>query len=211
MLNTMKNKLKSNIAIIWNKFNYNKEITEEEADKLIKYSELLDKWSKKLNLISLTNPEEIQLQITDSLALLPFFSPKSDIDIGSGNGFPAIPLSIFNKETTFYLIEPRKKRVSFLSYVKSSLDLRNINIFPERIEEFSKKNIYAESISSKAFAAPAKIQEISFKLLEKNGKINMLLNENQKIDLMEDKYNITVIKEYKIFNKKRKLVILNRN
>jgi len=207
----MKNKLIHDISSLWNSFNYDNNISSEEFEQLNQYHDLLKKWSKKLNLISLKNPNEIYFQIIDSLALAPFFKSTSNIDIGSGNGFPAIPLSILNKETDFFLVEPRKKRVSFLSYVKSTLDLKNITIISQRIEDFSKKNIVTETISSKAFASPEKIQEISFKLLKKNGKIYMLLSENQKFNLLESKYCVTLTKDYKVFDKNRKIVILNKS
>lgn len=105
-------------------------------NKLEEYANLLLKWNKTHNLSGAKNLQSVQDNIADCLYPLNFIDPfKSAIDIGSGSGFPAIPLAIQNPQSLFFLTEPRKKRASFLQTLCIELKLENIVVFPSTLQE----------------------------------------------------------------------------
>ncbi|MFP4461019.1 MAG: 16S rRNA (guanine(527)-N(7))-methyltransferase RsmG [Thermotogota bacterium] len=113
-------------------------------NKYTKYLDLLEKENKKQNLISYQNRDElIQKHLEDSL--IPFENDLIEplkgkiVDIGSGGGFPAIPLVITFQNAFFTLIESEKRKCQFLVQVVESLDLTNAMVVNERVEDFSKE------------------------------------------------------------------------
>ncbi len=118
-------------------------LTTEQEEKFTLYKELLKKWGKRINLTSLLTDREIEEKhFFDSLlgvkafkeAGLPF-KESSFCDVGSGGGFPGVPLAIYLPNSSFLLVEPRKKRAVFLEEVKRRLKLKNAKVEDKRIEE----------------------------------------------------------------------------
>jgi len=119
------------------------ELKDEELKKFEVYRELLKKWGKRINLTSLLTDREIEEKhFFDSLLGLLAFKKagvevegKQFCDVGSGAGFPGIPLSIVLSSSHFTLVEPRKKRCVFLEEVKRQLKLKNASVQCSRVEE----------------------------------------------------------------------------
>ncbi len=89
---------------------------------------LLSAWNKRLNLTSITDPEQAAwLHYRDSAEVIPFLKPGTVLDIGSGGGFPGVVIAALSSQDTT-LLEPRAKRVSFLRTVRAKLGLRNLHI-----------------------------------------------------------------------------------
>jgi 16S rRNA (guanine527-N7)-methyltransferase len=132
-----------------------------------KYISLLQKWNKIHNLTRM-NEAEIRKSIEDSLFPIPEIEFNSFLDVGSGAGFPAIPIAIANREKKAILVEPIKKKSSFLHYVKSELGLKNMEIFSERVENLEIEKV--DLITSRAVTETKTLLEISSHLLKKGGK-----------------------------------------
>jgi 16S rRNA (guanine527-N7)-methyltransferase len=132
-----------------------------------KYIALLQKWNRVHNLTRMSE-REIRESIEDSLFPISEIEFKSFLDVGSGAGFPAIPIAIANREKRAILVEPIKKKSSFLHYVKSELDLKNMEIFSERVENLQIESV--ELITSRAVTDTKTLLKISSHLLEKGGK-----------------------------------------
>jgi 16S rRNA (guanine527-N7)-methyltransferase len=107
--------------------------------QLNSYLDLLVKWNRKINLTSEKTPSEILYRhIFDSLQYARVISPNDHaIDIGSGAGFPGIPLKILYPHLTLSLVESQRKRCSFLEAVVSNLGLQNTCVINERAEKIS--------------------------------------------------------------------------
>ena len=107
--------------------------------KLAIYFEELQKWSRKVNLVSTaSSPEEmIETHFLDSLALLPHLSGESLhlLDIGSGAGFPGLACAAAREEMTVTLVEPRHKRTVFLGHVARTLGLSQVRVLCCRVED----------------------------------------------------------------------------
>jgi len=101
------------------------------------YRELLLRWNETYNLTSITDPEEIQIKhFEDSLAVLPFLPAKGRLlDIGSGAGFPGIPIKIERPELEVVLLDSQRKRTDFCREVVRQLCLKDIIVSHGRIED----------------------------------------------------------------------------
>jgi 16S rRNA (guanine527-N7)-methyltransferase len=107
--------------------------------QLNSYLDLLVKWNRKINLTSEKTPSEIlHRHIFDSLQYARVISPNDHaIDIGSGAGFPGIPLKILYPHLTLILVESQRKRCSFLEAVVTHLGLHDTRVINERAENIS--------------------------------------------------------------------------
>jgi 16S rRNA (guanine527-N7)-methyltransferase len=130
-----------------------------------RYIELLKKWNRVHNLTRMSD-NEILSSIIDSITPFKDITFHSLLDIGSGAGFPAIPISILRRDSRVILVEPIKKKSSFLHYVKSSLKLTNVEIYSDRVENLNIES--PEIITSRAVTETKTLLELS-KNLQKSG------------------------------------------
>jgi len=129
-------------------------------EKLNIYKNLILKWNKVHNLTGSTSSNQLDFNIQDSIEPINFLDDFDNcVDIGSGAGFPAIPLAIYYSNKHFTLVEPRLKRVSFLSIIKAKLNLENITIINDRIENID--NISFDLVTSRAVSDTQTLFEIS--------------------------------------------------
>ena len=150
--------------------------------KIEQFGEILLKWNKTHNLSGAKNKDEIDFQIKDSIYPLEFLGEFDTLlDIGSGGGFPAIPLAILKNDASFTLVEPIKKRVAFLNYVKLKLSLTNIEIVNKRIEEVAQKSY--DIITSKAVASTDKIFELARPFMDNNSRLLLYKSKNEEVDI----------------------------
>ena len=126
-------------------------------------------WSKTHNITGYKTKADIMQNIADSIAPLGFIGDfQTALDIGSGCGFPAIPLAISLPQCEFILVEPQIKRASFLNIIAINLNLNNIRILKNRIEEISTLP-KIDLITSRALAKPSKIIALGARFLDENG------------------------------------------
>ncbi|ANV97951.1 hypothetical protein BBW65_03670 [Helicobacter enhydrae] len=137
--------------------------------KLQRYSQLLLQWNQVHNLTGAKTPEEVRENITDCLYPLEFIDDfKTALDIGSGCGFPAIPLAIAKPQSVFYLTEPRLKRASFLKMLCIELKLSNVHIFHSTLQN-AKIPQQVDLITSRAVTSTPLLIAMSAKHLESKG------------------------------------------
>jgi len=112
--------------------------SEKQVDAFITYLEELKKWNKAYNLTGLKTDRDIIIKhFLDSLLFAHALPPEALTlaDIGSGAGFPGIPIKIMFPDLSVFLIEPTRKKALFLQHVCSRLGLKNMEIINNRIEE----------------------------------------------------------------------------
>lgn len=144
------------------------DVTNEQAKKLFKFCELLRSWNKTHSLTSMRKDEEFNDAILDSVYPLTFLNDfKSVLDIGSGAGFPAMPLAILKSDANFTLCEPLSKKYAFLQFAKLELELNNVTVKKNRVEELEGSEF--EMISSRAVANSQILIELSSPLLKTGG------------------------------------------
>jgi 16S rRNA (guanine527-N7)-methyltransferase len=108
-----------------------------QAAKLIAHLDLLDDWNTRMNLTAIRErPAQITKHLLDSLTLVPWLRGKRVADIGSGAGFPGIPLAIVMPGVHFVLVESIGKKCAFLEHVRDTLQIPNIQIAHTRAETY---------------------------------------------------------------------------
>ncbi|KKP35711.1 MAG: Ribosomal RNA small subunit methyltransferase G [candidate division TM6 bacterium GW2011_GWF2_32_72] len=142
----MVKKLDIKLQKVIEKFTQLFDLSEKELNKFIKYSQMLIEWNNKFNITAITDELEIiAYHFRDSLALgkqVDLNQAKFICDVGSGGGFPAIPLKIKYPHLKVLLIEVNKKRCSFLEEIIKELELENIEIYDQDWRTFLKKSNY---------------------------------------------------------------------
>lgn len=101
------------------------------------YREELARWSARMNLTALRDPEDVvRAGFLDSLGCLPLIPPEARraLDIGSGAGFPALPLKLLRPDLDFTLVEASRKKASFLHHMVRSLRLADVRVIQRRAE-----------------------------------------------------------------------------
>ena len=116
----------------------NLKIDDNQIDEFLKYKQLLLEWNEKINLTAITDDKEIILKhFVDCLTVCKFidFNNKTFIDVGTGAGFPALPIKIFCKSSAPTLLDSLNKRINFLKTVGNELNLQNITYIHSRAED----------------------------------------------------------------------------
>lgn len=125
-------------------------LDETMSNQFDKYYELLIDWNQRMNLTTITDRDEVlQKHFIDSVLLLTKydkteFENKTIIDVGTGAGFPGIPLAIMLSQTNFILIDSLDKRITFLKTVLDELELSNVTLYHGRAEDFGKDTSFRE-------------------------------------------------------------------
>ncbi|MGO1469682.1 MAG: 16S rRNA (guanine(527)-N(7))-methyltransferase RsmG [Tissierella sp.] len=143
----------------------NLELTERDKERFLNYKELLEEWNKKINITTITEDSEVDIKhFLDSLTALSsdlFKGEKSVIDIGTGGGFPGIPLKILSDNLDVTLLDSLNKRIIFLDEVIEKLGLKGIRAMHGRAEELSRKAEYREKYSIAVSRAVASLDTLS--------------------------------------------------
>lgn len=154
----------------------NIELNVDQMNSFILYKELLKEWNEKINITSITDDIEIDIKhFLDSLtpAVTNMFDGnKKIIDVGTGGGFPGLPLKIYNKELDVTLLDSLNKRIIFLNEVIKSLELKRINAIHGRAEELGRKGEYREQYDiciSRAVASLDTLSEYCMPFVKKGG------------------------------------------
>lgn len=161
-------RLRSGAALI-----LGRSLSDLEADRLLKYLELLIKWQRSQRLVGSSDPNWIIDHIVlDSILftrLLPS-GAKRILDVGSGAGVPGIPLKIVLEDTAFALLEARAKRASFLSAVVRELELRDCEILNARLETIAAESTTRfDAIVMRCAGDPPELRETALRLLRPTG------------------------------------------
>ena len=171
------------------------ELNDIQVQQFIKYHEILVEWNSFMNLTGITEYEEVvQKHFVDSLALckaVDVNEAETLIDIGTGAGFPGIPLKIAYPHLKVTLLDSLQKRIKFLNEVVMQLELQDVETIHGRAEDFAKPSMKRESYDlcvSRAVANLASLSEYCLPYVKlggyfvpyKSGKIDEELEESKK-------------------------------
>lgn len=174
------------------------EFNEEQIEKFYKYMQLLLEWNEKINLTAITDPKEIILKhFIDSLTILKYIKKGAKvIDVGTGAGFPGIPLKILRDDINLTLLDSLNKRINFLKLVIDELKLKNVDTIHGRAEEIGKNKRYRESFDISFSRAVANLSTLSEYLipLVKIGGISISMKGSEiKEEIEKSKKAITLL------------------
>ena len=135
-------------------FNYFPNLTQQQQDQFIALEALYQDWNLKINVVSRKDIEELYLRhVLHSLAIAKFisFNPGAQVlDVGTGGGFPGIPLAILFPETQFTLVDAIGKKIKVVQEVVDGLGIENVRAIHQRVEE---DNNQYDFVVSRAVAA----------------------------------------------------------
>ena len=174
------------------------EFNDKQLNQFYEYMYLLLEWNEKINLTAITDPEEIILKhFIDSLTISKYIeNDKSIADVGTGAGFPGIPLKIYRPDLNVTLVDSLNKRINFLNEVISKLDLKNINTVHSRIEDFGKDKKYRESfdyVTARAVANLTTLSEYLIPISKVDGKCICMKGNDIKEEIINSKNAINLL------------------
>lgn len=169
-----------------------------KKEKLFKYMKLVIEWNEKINLTAITDENEFIIKhIVDSLTVIPYIEDEMNvIDVGTGAGFPGIPLKIVNPTLKITLLDSLNKRIMFLENVIKELALKEINTIHSRAEDCGKNKNTREKfdISIARAVAPLNVLlEYLIPLIKVNGKCICMKSVKGQEEINEAKKALQVL------------------
>ena len=147
-----------------------------QLNNLKEFLKMMLEWNKKTNLTAITNySDAVNKHLIDSIMLLKYLNIEGlkIADIGTGAGFPGIPLAIYHENVIIDLIEASKKKCEFLAAVCNKLEFNNVSIIHERAEEVGNNIMHREKydiVICRAVASMNILAEYALPLLLQGGK-----------------------------------------
>lgn len=198
-------------------------LTPDQAGLMARHAQTLLQWNRKINLTAITEPEAVAVKhFLD--AILPLAHIPEDgrlLDIGTGGGFPGIPLKIMRPGQSMTLIDASRKKIHFVKHVIRLLGLPDITAVQSRLEALGGQVAFQKQfqvIVSRAFADLDTIAQMAMPLLKRDGKIVVYQGPNEEvrrsIEQYKEKalYTISALHDYQlpILGDRRTLVVITR-
>lgn len=193
------------------------ELTEDQAQKLSRFADLLIKWNASYNLTSITSPKDVlDLHLVDSLALAKcratlLNGSKTVLDVGSGGGLPAIPLAIVRPELEITMVDAVQKKTIFQRQAISMLRLKNIKAEHTRVEQIKDRTF--DVITSRAFASLADMIHLTEHLLAPGGVWLAMKGKfpQEEVDALPQNVSISTVFTVENMKVERHLIALKKN
>jgi 16S rRNA (guanine527-N7)-methyltransferase len=148
-------------------------LSTDQHQQLLDYVALLAKWNKVYNLTSVRVIDEmVSRHLLDSLAILPYLSGESLLDVGSGGGLPGIPVSIARPDLAVTLLDSNSKKTRFLQQVKAELKLANVTVVHARIEQADLPQF--EVVTARAFSTIGDIIDLTGRHCHDAGRLLLM-------------------------------------
>lgn len=162
-------------------------LSEEQVDAFLVYLVELEKWNRKISLTSIRAEQDVVIKhFLDSFSYAAGFTPDRGmklLDMGSGAGFPALPLRIAFPGLSVTLVESVRKKASFLRHIVRTLVLEDAQVLEERIEDLSAGYVERfDVVTARAFAGMEQALQHSARLLKPGAQVVLSRGPEEKID-----------------------------
>lgn len=178
------------------------DISDEKKEKLYKFYEILVEKNKVMNLTSITEIKEFTYKhFIDSIALEKIVKDLGSnnyniADLGTGAGFPGIPLAIVYPNLNLTLIDSLNKRIKFIKETCEALDIKNVNAIHSRAEDIDRNKDYREKFDicvSRAVANLTSLSEYCLPLVKNGGSFISYKSKGYEVEIAEAKKAIKVL------------------
>lgn len=155
-------------------------LSPQQWDMVLQYMDALLRWNEKINLTGITVPEEILIKhVLDSMVPVEMIGIRDRVvDLGSGAGFPGIPLKILLKDLRLHLVEATRKKVSFLEFAVRSLGLKGVDVVWSRAEKdgfgWSFPGSPVDVVISRAALKDREVLEVGRLLIGNRGRVILM-------------------------------------
>ncbi|MBR6149611.1 MAG: 16S rRNA (guanine(527)-N(7))-methyltransferase RsmG [Lachnospiraceae bacterium] len=174
--------------------------TDEQIEKFIRYYDLIIEWNEKINLTAITEYKDVMIKhFLDSVSIIKavdMSSVNSLIDIGTGAGFPGIPIKIMFPDIKITLLDSLKKRLNVLDLIIDELNLKDIYTIHGRAEDIARDPKYREKYDlcvSRAVANLSTLSELCIPYVKPNGKFVSYKSEKADEELEKAKNAIRLL------------------
>lgn len=209
--------------------NLNIYLSDQQTEQFLMYYDLLVEWNKVMNLTGITEYEEVvKKHFIDSLSFIKvlennncFEEKLSLIDIGTGAGFPGIPLKIVFPNLNITLLDSLNKRINFLNEVISKLDLYNIKAIHGRAEDYAKISDYREQYDfavSRAVSNLSTLSEYCLPFVKINGLFISYKSERSEEELIAAQNAISTLGgkfirkiDFNLYENYRSLIVIQKH
>lgn len=202
------------------------DLSRGKYDKFIKYMRLVQEWNEKINLTAIIDDEEfVKKHFIDSIKVFKsnkLEKAKTIIDVGTGAGFPGLPIAIMDESKKVFLLDSLNKRVNFLNIVVSELDLKNVVTIHSRAEDGARQEDLREKFDvavSRAVANMAVLSEFCLPYVKVGGSFialkgpaidEELKNSKNAIGTLGGKLDSIIEVEIEDTDLKHNIVIINK-
>lgn len=147
------------------------DLSSTQAQQLATLLSELGRWGKRINLTAILDPDEmISAHVLDSLAVRPLIAGPQVIDIGTGAGFPGLPLAIVAPQIEFTLLDGNGKKISFVKHMIGELGLANAMAVKARAEDYAPGNRF-DTVIARALATVPRLVALSAHLVREDGQL----------------------------------------
>ncbi|MCA1784964.1 MAG: 16S rRNA (guanine(527)-N(7))-methyltransferase RsmG [Desulfobacteraceae bacterium] len=177
-------------------------LTRDQVDQMACHAAQLEQWNRKINLTAITNPQDIaQKHFLDAIAVLPYMDQgnnhqKKIVDMGSGGGFPGLPIKLLNPDMQMVLVDASRKKVHFLKHVIRMLGIKGITAVHCRVEALHQDPDFAgrfDGVLARGFAGLESLAQLAAPLVTPAGTIYALKGPGAKAEStpdLESRFNI---------------------
>lgn len=166
-------------------FQLGQSLSDDAVDRLTCLLSELSRWGKRVNLTAILAPTDmVNAHVLDSLSARPLLEGSRILDVGTGAGFPGLPLAIAEPEREFELLDSNGKKIGFVRHIVGELGLDNVNAIKARAEDYAPGERF-DTVIARALASVARLLNIAGHLVGEDGVLLALKGMHPTTELEE--------------------------
>ena len=156
-----------------------------QAAAMLRLNAELREWNERFNLTGITEPVDmVRKHLLDSLSLQPYLHGTRIADVGTGAGFPGLPLAVINPQRQFALIEATGKKARFVRHAADEMGLANVDVIPARTEDWRDAEPF-DCVVSRALGKLADFVRVAGHLCGRNGRMLAMKGRRPEAELLD--------------------------